>query len=228
MKCVLVVNGPPPEKPAGNNLLDHLLGARIEYVETREARAAALHAVAQRLRLRGARPFVIPVGASIPLGAAAFVLALAELLEQGPPPTAIVHASSSGGTQAGLVAGCGLFGVPIRVLAISADEPAADLSGLVRELVRGVGDLLEVDGDALCESHPIEVDDRFVGAGYGIPTDASIGAIELVARNEAIFLDPVYTAKAMAGLISYVKEGRFLESDTVLFWHTGGQPALFA
>lgn len=228
MKCVLVVNGRPPDKPTGNALLDNLLGAQIEYVASRDERAAAIHAIAERLRSRGAHPFEIPIGASIPLGATSFVLAVGELLDQIPSPTAIVHASSSGGTQAGLVAGCALFEAPTRVLAVSADEPAPVLTDLVRGLVRGVGDLLDVSGDELCESHPIEADDRFVGAGYGIPTEASIAAIELVARTEAIFLDPVYTAKAMAGLISYVREGRFRESDTVLFWHTGGQPALFA
>jgi L-cysteate sulfo-lyase len=228
MKCVLVVNGRPPARPTGNALLDHLLGAQIEYVDSREARAPAMQRVAERLRSRGAHPFEIPIGASIPLGAAAFVGAMAELLEQIPAPTAIVHASSSGGTQAGLVAGCALLEAPTRILAISADESAPVLAETVGALVRGVEDLFEAGGDQLGGSHPIDVDDRFVGAGYGVPTEASIGATELLASTEAIFLDPVYTAKAMAGLISYVREGRFRESDTVLFWHTGGQPALFA
>jgi L-cysteate sulfo-lyase len=88
--------------------------------------------------------------------------------------------------------------------------------------------LLDVDAHTLSKGTAIEVDDRFVGEGYGIPTDASREAIELVARTEAIFLDPTYTAKAMAGLIAYVRQRKFVENQTVLFWHTGGQVGLFA
>src|SRR5262249_17714938 len=132
----------------------------------------------------------------------------------------------SGGTQAGLVAGCRLLGLPTRVIGVSADDSAASLSPTVAGLVEGIGELL---GHAVQSGRPtIEIDDSFVGDGYGIPTAASREAIELAARCEAIFLDPTYTAKAMAGLIASVRARLFSECETVLFWHTGGQVGLFA
>jgi len=98
----------------------------------------------------------------------------------------------------------------------------------VRAIVSGMADLLVMDPLTLSKGTAIEVDDRFVGGGYGIPTDESREAMELAARTEAIFLDPTYTAKAMAGLIAYVRQQKFKEDQTVLFWHTGGQVGLFA
>ena len=228
MRAVLVANGVRPERTTANALLDTLLGAEVVHVPSREDRAAKMLELAERLRTEGGHPFAIPIGASTPLGALGYAAAVAELADQIPPPDVIVHSSSSGGTQAGLVAGCRLLGLPIRVLGISADEPAAGLQAQVRAIVSGIADLLDMDPHALAKGTAIEVDDRFVGEGYGIPTEGSREAIELTARSEAIFLDPTYTAKAMAALIAYVRQQKFVEGQTVLFWHTGGQVALFA
>jgi L-cysteate sulfo-lyase len=228
MRAVLVANGVEPERRTANALLDHLLGAEVVHVPSREERAPMVVELAERLRREGRRPFAIPIGASTPLGAFGYALAVAELADQMPPPDVIVHSSSSGGTQAGLVAGCRLLGLPTRVLGISADESSGGLTAQVRAIVSGIADLLGIDLPMLAKGTAIEVDDRFVGEGYGIPTDASREAIELAARTEAIFLDPTYTAKAMAGLIAYVRQQRFVEDQTVLFWHTGGQVGLFA
>jgi 1-aminocyclopropane-1-carboxylate deaminase/D-cysteine desulfhydrase-like pyridoxal-dependent ACC family enzyme len=170
---------------------------------------------------------VIPIGASTPLGAAAFALAVAELLEQIPPPDVIVHATSSGGTQAGLVAGCALAGVPTRVVGVSADEPAPLLEAEIRRLLDGLADLLG-QHRARFAAAAVSVDDGFVGDGYGIESDAGRDALSLAARTEALFLDPTYTAKAMAGLLARVRGGEFNRNQTVLFWHTGGQVAIFA
>src|SRR5262245_35108034 len=112
MRAVLVANGAPPDRPTANALLAGLLGAEVVYVPARDARAPKMAEIADRCRAGGGRPFVIPIGASTPLGALAFALAVAELVDQMPPPDAIVHATSSGGTQAGLVAGCRLLGLP--------------------------------------------------------------------------------------------------------------------
>ncbi len=228
MRAVLVVNGEAPERPTANALLDGLLGAEVVYVASRHDRAPAILEIAARLRSEGRRPFAIPIGASTPLGALAFALAVAELVDQIPAPDVILHATSSGGTQAGLVAGCRLLGLSTRVIGISADDTAQSLQSQVRAIVSGIADLLEMDPVKLSRGTAIEVDDRFVGDGYGIPTDGSREAIELAARTEAIFLDPTYTAKAMAGLIAYVRQQRFVEGQTILFWHTGGQVGLFA
>ena len=228
MRAVLVANGSPPGRKTANALLDELLGAEVVYVDSREARAPMIQEVAERLRAEGRRPFAIPIGASTPLGALAFALAVAELVDQMPAPDVIVHATSSGGTQAGLVAGCRLLGLATRVIGVSADDSSSSLQAQVRAIVSGVADLLELDPAALARGTAIEVDDKFVGGGYGVTSDESREAIELTARTEAIFLDPTYTAKAMAGLMSYVRRRTFVEGQTVLFWHTGGQVGLFA
>ena len=226
LRCILVANGAQPEKPMANALLQQLLGAEIEYVADRSDRTPAMERAAERVRASGGNPYVIPIGASTPLGAAAFVQAVSELKSQVDAPAVIVHSTSSGGTQAGVVAGCALFGMDTRVIGVSADESSAVLTGDIRRIIGGLPPLLDVPLERL--SGPIEVDDRFVGAGYGAPTPESREAIELCARTEALFLDPTYTSKAMAGLISRVRSGEFDEAATVLFWHTGGQVGLFA
>jgi D-cysteine desulfhydrase len=228
MRAVLVVNGSRPAKDAANGLLDKLLGAEVVYVETRELRAPTMRDVAERLRSSGRRVFEIPIGGSMPLGALAYLTAMLELLEQMPAPDVVVHATSSGGTQAGLVAACRLLGLSTRIVGVAADGPVASIEAQVRTNIAGVAELLGRDPATVGGGTPIEIDDAFVGEGYGISTSASRKAIELAARTEAIFLDPTYTGKAMAGLIAYVRQGRFTGSQTIVFWHTGGQVGLFA
>jgi D-cysteine desulfhydrase family pyridoxal phosphate-dependent enzyme len=228
LRAVLVANGKAPEPLTANALLDHLLGAEVVYVPSREDRSPMMSQVAERLRNEGRRPYTIPIGASTPLGALGFVLAVAELVDQIGAPDVIVHSTSSGGTQAGLVAGCRLLELPTRVIGISADDSAASLQSQVSAIISGIAELLDLDPASLARGTAIEVDDRFVGDGYGIPTGESREALELAARTEAIFLDPTYTAKAMAGLIAYVRQQKLKESQKVVFWHTGGQVGLFA
>ncbi|HTI63718.1 MAG TPA: pyridoxal-phosphate dependent enzyme [Gemmatimonadaceae bacterium] len=219
--CVLILNGAPPERFSGNTLLDQLLGADIELIPSRAERAMAAERVLDGLQRQGKRPFFVPLGASTSVGALGFVAAVGELVEQGVVPDLIVHAGSSGGTQAGLVAGIARHGLATRVIAVSADDPAHDVVATVRRIIRGIEGLSAFD-------EPIEVDDTHVGDGYGIATESSRAAQQLVARTEALFVDHTYTAKALGALIGYVRSGRFTPDQTVLFWHTGGQVGLFA
>lgn len=228
LRCVLVANGTRPGRLTANALLDTLLGAEVHYVETREERAPAMARIAEALRRQGRRPYEIPLGASTPLGALGFVRAVGEMVAQGVVPDVIVHSTSSGGTQAGIVAGCALHGLKTRVLGISADGPEASIRDAVRGIVAGMGTLLGVDGEALAGARAIEVDDTHVGGGYGVPSPASLEAVDLFARLEALFVDHTYTAKALAGLVHHVRRGTFAAGQTVLFWHTGGQVGLFA
>ena len=228
LKCVLVLNGPRPDKLSANVLLDQLLGAEVHYVAAREDRAPTMAAIADRLRREGRRPFEIPLGASTPLGALGFANAITELVGQGAVPDVIVHSTSSGGTQSGLVAGCVLHGLQTRVFGISADDPSASIRDTVLGVIAGMGAYLGVDGAELAAARSVEIDDGFVGEGYGIPSDASREAVDLLARTEAILVDHTYTAKALAGLIAHVRRGSFAPDGTVLFWHTGGQVGLFA
>lgn len=224
--CELVLNGTPPDPTTGNALLDRLLGATIHYVPTRAARVETMSATVEALRSRGKRPFAIPLGASTAYGAAAYAGAIGELLSQIPAPDLIVTSTSSGGTQAGLLAGCRLHGIETAVLGVSADDPADAIASEIRRVLSDLETLLQMPPASL-SSVQIDVDDGFVGAGYGVPTQESTEAIELCARREGIFLDPTYTSKAMAALIARVRAGA-LRSGRVLFWHTGGQVGLFA
>ncbi|HTL43761.1 MAG TPA: pyridoxal-phosphate dependent enzyme [Vicinamibacterales bacterium] len=226
LRCILVANGTPQPAPTGNALLAQLLGAEIRYVSTREERAPAMARAAAQCAAGGGRPFVIPLGASTPLGAAAYALAIGELLQQHQAPDVIVHATSSGGTQAGLVAGCRLHGLATRVIGVSADDPAQQIEAEVRRILEGLETLAGIDSGAF-DDVPVEVDDRFVGSGYGQPTPGSIESQRMAARHAALFLDNTYTAKAMSGLAARARAGEF-DGATVVFWHTGGQVGLFA
>jgi 1-aminocyclopropane-1-carboxylate deaminase/D-cysteine desulfhydrase-like pyridoxal-dependent ACC family enzyme len=229
MRCVIVANGAPPDRLSGNALLDRMFGAEVVYVATRDERAAAMERAAAEARAGGGHPFVIPLGASTPLGALGFARAVGEMVSQLPePPDFIFHSTSSGGTQAGLVAGCAIHGLTTRVIGISADEPVAGLQSTVGAILRGMSDLLETDGGALAGARAIEADDRFVGEGYGIPTEGSLEAQALLARTEALVVDHTYTAKALAGMIGWLREGRVPAGATAMFWHTGGQVGVFA
>src|SRR5882672_6454615 len=157
LRAVLVADGQAPERLTANALLDHLLGAEVVYVPSREDRAPMIEEIAERLRREGRRPFSIPIGASTPLGALGFALAVAELVDQMPPPDVIIHSTSSGGTQAGLVAGCRLLGLPTRVVGVSADDTAQSLQAQVRAIVSGVADLLRMDPVKLARGTAIEV-----------------------------------------------------------------------
>ena len=228
LRCHLIANGTRPDKLTGNALLDSMLGAEVEYVATRTDRVPAMRRAAERIRAAGGKPVEVPLGASTPIGAIGFLRAVGELLEQGVRPDVIVHATSSGGTQAGLTAGCALHGLSTRVIGVSADDPAADVEREVRSIIDGMKGPLGPVMEGIARDARIEVDDTFVGGGYGVPTPASIEAQQLAARTEALFVDHTYTAKALAALVQYLRDGRIPDGATVVFWHTGGQVGLFA
>ena len=226
--CILVLSGPKPETTSGNLLLDHLLGVEIVWVE-RENRASALQKTFEQAWEEGKRPYKIPVGGSNPTGAAGYAYAIQEMISQFPVeelPDWIVMPSSSGGTQAGMVAGAKLFNYPGKILGISNDETAPHLSTYVAKLAN---ETLESFGEeASVKSEDVLVNDDFLGEGYGMMGKTDEEAIRLFATQEGLLLDPVYTGRAAAGLIALIKAGFFKPGEKVLFWHTGGSPALFA
>lgn len=223
--CQLVLAGEQPERASGNLLLDRLLGAEIRWVE-RESREAVLQSTYQQAVDEGRKPYLIPYGGSNPIGAAAYAYAVQEMLEQGFRPDTIVFASSSGGTQAGLLAGGRIFGFDGRVLGISIDEKAEVLQARVATLANETAEIL--GGDIAFRAEDVWVDDSFLGAGYGVMGEIEEEAINLFARTEGLLLDPVYTGRAAAGLLSLIRDGAFPRGQSVLFWHTGGTPGLFA
>lgn len=215
-------------RPASASL-GELYGAEIHHVATREDRVPTMQAIANELRFAGKCVLEVPLGASVPLGALGYVRGVQELANQlrsfDVIPTHIFHASSSGGTQAGIVVGTKLAGMNVKVLGVSPDEPASLIEAEVVRIAEGVKVLLELEEGF--ENSAFEVLDQFIGPGYGVPSDESRAAIALVAKAEGVLLDPTYTSKAMAGLLAWIRDGRLTERDTVLFWHTGGQVALF-
>ncbi len=226
-ECILVLSGDASldQGITANLLLDGLLGAKIIWT-SRAERDAALEVAFQDAWSTGKRPYLVPYGGSSPVGAAAYTFALQELLEQGIQPDTIVFPSSSGGTHAGLAFGKELLGFSGRILGISIDEPAGVLKPRVANIANQIADLL--DEKIHLDPNQILVDDQYLGAGYGIPSFDEIEAVRLFARTEGILLDPVYTGRAAAALLGLIRQGAFKPGEQVLFWHTGGNPALFA
>jgi len=227
--CILVlysVTGPTAaEKPSANLFLDYLLGAEIVQT-TRPQRDQTLNEVFETAEKAGRRPYLIPYGGSNPLGALGYVFAMQEFLSHQVPADWIVFPSSSGGTHAGLALGAKLFGYKGKVLGISVDEPEKALKERVAQLAEKTADLL---GEKI-SIHPDDIlaNADYLGAGYGMMGPGEQEAIRLFARYEALLLDPVYTGRAAQGLIDLIQKGTFTTDETVLFWHTGGTPALFA
>jgi D-cysteine desulfhydrase family pyridoxal phosphate-dependent enzyme len=235
LDCVLVLGGdaPPPGAWTGNLLLDDLLGARVWWAGDGDP-LAAMEAAAEAERAAGRRPYAIPYGGSNAIGAAAYALAFGELagqMDSGSGDEAlrfdrILFASSSGGTQAGLIVGAKANDYAGQVLGISVDKTGGKLREAVTDLLAPTAERLGHD----LELGPadVEIKDDYLGGGYAILTDAERDAIRFVAQLEGILLDPVYTGKAMAALIDLVRCRAIDRDERVLFWHTGGTPALFA
>ncbi len=226
LDCTLVLVGEPPSQPSANLLLDTLFGARLVWT-TPDQRDETMLEVTALARAAGRHPYLIPYGGSNETGALGYVFAMEELLRQEVAPDWIVVASSSGGTQAGLVVGARMFGYEGRILGISIDKPEVELSrdivaDLAARTARRLGENLAITQE------DILVNDSYLGQGYGVLSEREIEAILLFAQTEGLLLDPVYTGRAAAGLLDLIRQKFFAPHETVLFWHTGGTPALFA
>jgi len=225
LRCVLVLSGGDPSSGSANARITELLGVDLHIVATRGERERKVNEVAESLSQTGERVYKIPLGASNEVGSLGMVLAMEEMgiqqLKLGEQFDAIVFATSSGGTQAGLEAGKRLFGYDnLRLLGVSADDPSEVIKQSVLGALNPVLSNLGLPDGAQREE--LYVDDEFVGPGYGISSAESEEAASLFVEVEGILLDPVYTSKAAAGLLAYCREGRFRRTDKVLFWHTGG------
>jgi D-cysteine desulfhydrase family pyridoxal phosphate-dependent enzyme len=223
--CILVLSGEKPPYATGNLMLDQLFNAQLVWTSLNE-RDQMLEQTFNHAWESGKRPYLIPYGGSNPTGASAYAFAMKELLDQNYHPDWIVFASSSGGTQAGLVSGARLFGFNGKVLGISVDEPEVDLKSHVATLASATADALGERVNFLPQDILVSAD--YLGAGYGVMGSPEMDAIRLFARQEGLLLDPVYTGRAAAGMIDLIRKGYFKQEETVLFWHTGGTPALFS
>ncbi|HEY6980919.1 D-cysteine desulfhydrase family protein [Reyranella sp.] len=211
----------------GNALLNRLFGAILHDVPWTGDRNRAISALAEDLRTRGRNPYVVPYGVSSPLGAVAYASTMVEIASQrealGFAPTAVVHCSGSGGTQAGLVAARHCLPAA-RIVGIDIDAEPERVRADAVAYGRAAAAMLDQPFDA----EDVEVVAGHAGPGYGVPHEATIEAIKLGARLEGLVLDPVYSGKGLAGLIALIRAGRWTSGQDIVFIHTGGAPALFA
>jgi len=236
-----------PESPAsydGNLLLDFILGADIRVIEEEAGKiieeeevAGIINRIAEDERKEGHNPYIVPVGGSMvggsmtePLGAISYTKAFLEIYKEAKKRKVkidyIVLATGSGGTQAGLVVGAKALGTNIKVVGISVSREKASVQERVSVIANDTAEALGLSMTISPEE--VVVFDDYIGEGYGILNQETADAIRLVAETEGIILDPVYTGKAMVGLIDLTRKGYFTENDVVVFLHTGGTPALFA
>lgn len=230
LKCELILNGGDPRSARANSRVAELLNVKVHSVSSREERDLTRDRVARELEQQGEVVYKIPLGASNEVGSFGMVAALEEVaiqqFELGEQFDAIVLATSSGGTQAGLEVAKRLFDYRgLRILGVSADDPAAEIKDAALKAMVPMLQKLNLPSEVSADE--LNVDDSFIGDGYGINTDESREAMRLFADAEGVLLDPVYTSKGAAGLIAYCRRGVFKQTDRVLFWHTGGVMTLF-
>ena len=231
MEAILLLRGDDPGEIRGNLLLDRILGAQVRFVEASDFLEVdrAAYTLGSELEASGKRPYVIPLGGSTPTGSLGYVAAALEIAgqiqEMGIRVDTVVLANGSAGTQAGLALGFKALHSGIQVIGISVSRSRDVLSAQVLDLGNRTAQKLGVDIRLDPEDAVVYPD--YVGAGYAIATKEGVEAIKLLARTEGLFLDPVYTSKAMAGLIDLVGKGVLTKEQNVLFLHTGGSPGLF-
>lgn len=235
LRCQLVLEERVPGSYAadasGNNFLFQLMGVEHTVVVPGGSDLLAeMQRLAADVAAQGRKAYIIPGGGSNPLGALGYVACAEELLaqsfEMGLPFDAVVAASGSGGTHAGLLAGLHAANANLPLIGISVRAQRGAQEEKIHALAQQAADLLGVHTPV--PRNAVEVADAYVGPGYSLPTPAMVEAVQMFARHEGILLDPVYTGKTAAGLIAMVRAGRFAPGERVLFVHTGGAPALYA
>ena len=230
LECHLILGGAEPKTRDGNLLLDDLVGAKIHWNVNRKG--DDLEVLAKRLRAQGKDPYVIPYGGSNAIGALGYVNAARELkhqmLLQEIKFTHVVIASSSGGTHAGLTVGKTLYGIDLEIIGIEIDKSGPDELPFHERVLRCTNDtakLLELNKKF--RANDLHFENGYLGGGYGVVGNLERNAIRTLARLEGILVDPVYTGRAFGAMIDMIKNDKFSKNDKVLFWHTGGGPALF-
>lgn len=231
LECHLVLGGEAPNVANGNLLLDQLFGAQIHWAGAHR-KGEDIPKITQELVAQGKRPYVVPYGGSNELGAYSFAHALKELDTQinTESLTHIVFASSSGGTHAGFMLGKALLKKHMKLIGINIDKGETDaipFDKFIVNLANKTREYLDLTIEPFLDNDLVLSSD-YIGEGYGVIGDAEKEAISLTAKSEGILLDPVYTGRAMAGLIDMIRTGKLTKKDKVLFWHTGGAPSLFA
>jgi D-cysteine desulfhydrase len=235
LKCRLVLEERVAKsyKPdaSGNNFLFHLLGVeQVQVVPAGSDLMASMHVIANELASEHRKAYIIPVGGSNPVGTVGYVACAEEIaaqaFEQGVNLDCVITASGSGGTHAGLVVGFVANNTNIPVLGINVSRQKKPQETLVYDLAQATAVRVGVKNALVRDS--VQCLDDYVGAGYSVPTPEMAKAVKFLAQTEGILLDPVYTGKAMAGILDLIHQGFFVKGQNILFVHTGGAPALYA
>lgn len=230
LECHLVLGGEEPAILSGNLLIDKLLGAKIHW-SGEFRKGEKIPDVADELRKSGRKPYLIPYGGSNPIGACGFIEAMGELSAQlrssNMKIDKIVFASSSGGTHSGMILGKEIYDISSELIGIEIDKAEGEGPYIDRlqKLVNHTSEFIELN--RFYSKNEILLRNEYLGDGYGIVGDLERNAIKLLAEKEGILIDPVYTGRAMGGLIDLIEKNELKKNESVLFWHTGGTPALF-
>lgn len=232
LKGVAVLSGTRPSKANGNLLLNQLLDAKLVFTGNpdRSYIDNYIEDEAERLRGKGESPYMIRRGGVSSLGCIGYVSAAVEICSQlqslNLNPDILLCATGCGVTQAGLLVGFKLMGLNCRLYGITVSRSRDECIAYIKQLINETEDVLGLDSRV--KNDEIFVFDEYIGEGYSVPTSEGIDAIRLVAQTEGIFLDPIYTGKAMAGLTDLVKKDLIGSDNTVIFLHTGGSPSIFS
>ncbi|WP_045215764.1 D-cysteine desulfhydrase [Desulfonatronovibrio magnus] len=235
LRCRLVLEErvPGSYKPeaSGNNFLFHLMGVdKVTVVPGGSNMGEAMEEAAENARKQGLKPYIIPGGASNPLGALGYVSCamemLGQLFEMKLDLDHVVVPSGSAGTHAGMLTGLWGANTGLPVSGVNVSRTKAEQEALVHGLTEKLADTLGLRSATPAEE--VVCYDQYVGPGYSLPTDSMVEAVSILAKTEAILLDPVYSGKAMAGMIDLIRKGVFSKGQKILFLHTGGSPALYA
>lgn len=225
LHCTLILEGDPPETPQGNLLVDQLIGADHVFCPT-EMLDETLQSVMESSRSHGEKPYWIPLGGSNPIGAAGYALAMLEFSQQDLSVDRIFTATSSGGTVAGLLAGAWEVGYRGEIVGIRVGPYQGSDVERVHSLAGEIAFNLGIEPQP--SSDQLRILDQYHAAGYGVVTDLEAAAIHTFAQIEGLLLDPVYTGRAAGGMLDQIQRGEIKSGERILFWHTGGTPALFA
>lgn len=230
-RCILLLGGKEPGNYTGNLLLDRMLGAELKFYpdESLLTLNSRLDEVVETLKDLGLKPYAVPAGAEMPIGTIPYAVAMEELhqqaQEEGFSPQNILVATGTGGTLAGLILGAHMLDLDVNIIGISVLSDAETTKARVQSLIsRIIDEYPEVDAF----KPTINIDDGFIGEGYGVLSNSVRTSLDMFAKMDGIILDPVYTAKAGVALMRMALNGDITSDVSTVFWHTGGQPALYA
>jgi D-cysteine desulfhydrase family pyridoxal phosphate-dependent enzyme len=227
--CELILSGEAPDFITGNLLLDQILDVKIHRARDSVERTALMMKVEEELRAKGKKPYMIPTGGSTSVGALGYLNCVFEITKQSKELEVdfdhLIHSTGSGGTQSGLLIGKELYSPDLEILGINVGDPTERLQKEIKEIIRNFNKDWRLE--LMIGDEEIKILEGYFGEGYGIPTQEMIEMVKLMAKLEGVFLDPVYTGKAIVGLVDLIKSEVIPKDDNVLFLHSGGGPSIF-